>query len=180
MRDYDLSPYASPRAASPELSFPLTCFAGGPGSSHPVSESASGTITPAFSSGEDASPRAVLRGASALLLGEQQAVGPAVEGQAAGPPPLQRKSLLSSSLAATGRGGSASPEQQQQGPSSGGKVAAPPVPEPQAGGGATIRHHRGGSVSYRVSNEWQQPAIRTVKMQGQAPAPSPADAVCNK
>lgn len=185
-RDYDLSPYSSPRAASPEPPFPLAISTAAPGAHMllpcydsgilaPISEGPSGSVTPATFSGDDASPRAVLRDASAALFSQQSGGAYAPHAQREGSvesaggvptpgaaPNLVRKSLLSSSLAASGQR-SASPEQF--------RLARPPrvppvsLPPPadslHLGGG-------GGGLAYRVSNEWQQPQIRTVKMQGAA------------
>lgn len=175
LRDYDLSPYASPRAASPEPLFPLTCFAGSTqlqlqhGHSHPASESVSGSITPAFSGGEeeeDGSPRAVLHSASTALLSQQlTGTSPTLSGGVAAP----RKSLLSSSLAATGR---RALSMQQQSHRSAGSTsdtdAARQLQQPEVVDASTRQAHSNG-MAYRVSSQWQQPAIRTVKMQGYAP-----------
>jgi uncharacterized protein (TIGR01615 family) len=203
-RDLDISPYGSPRAASPEVQLPLTAFAAvarsaapastgapsGTASGFAVSEAGSGSITPAFS-GDDASPRAVLRCASARLLDHQAAhssssydVGAAAV--PSGAPNLVRKSLLTSSLAPSRR--SCSPDAP---PQRGASLGLPPPPQltgsiatavaraaaaprlaaqPQPVATPALVHHAGSAMSYRVASEWQQPAIRTVKMQGQARA----------
>jgi hypothetical protein len=175
LRDYDLSPYGSPRAASPEPLFPLTCFAVSTqlqlqhGHSHPASESVSGSITPAFSGGkeeEDGSPRAVLHSASTALLSQQlTGTSPTLSGGVAAP----RKSLLSSSLAATGR---RALSMQQQSRRSAGSTsdtdAVRQLQQPELVDAST-RHAHSNGMAYRVSSQWQQPAIRTVKMQGYAP-----------
>jgi hypothetical protein len=214
-RDYDLSPFDSPRASSPEPLFPLACttaaaaFAGqqqaqqqqqrgAQSCSSPTcsSAAASGSLTPFSPAGDDggASPRAVLRSASALLLSQQQqqaaaaaaAGGDEQQQQHAGNATAGtglRKSLLSSSLAANShrqsgggeaqqprRSAAASPEQP--------RVAARPA-TPTATATTTTIHRAScgaGGISYRISTEWQQPAIRTVKMQG----PSPTAAACPK
>lgn len=202
-RDLDISPYGSPRAASPEVQLPLTVFAtaarstapastgapSGAASGFAVSEAGSGSITPAFS-GDDASPRAVLRSASARLLDHQAAArsGSYDVGQSAppGPPNLVRKSLLTSSLAPGRR--SCSPDAP---PSRVASLGLPPAPQPSSSIATavaraaaaprlaaqpqpvvtpTLVQHAGSAMSYRVAGEWQQPAIRTVKMQGQARA----------
>lgn len=164
----------------------------GAASGFAVSEAGSGSITPAFS-GDDASPRAVLRCASARLLDHQAAaysgacdVGAAAAAPPSGPPQLVRKSLLTSSLAPSRR--SCSPDAP---PHRAASLGLPPAPQ-LTGSIATavarasaaprlaaqlqpvaspaLVHHAGSAMSYRVSSEWQQPAIRTVKMQGGARA----------
>lgn len=201
-RDLDISPYGSPRAASPEAQLPLAALVAaarpastgapsGTASGFAVSEAGSGSITPAFS-GDDASPRAVLRGASARLLDHQVVVrGSSCEPAApalSGPPNLVRKSLLTSSLAPSRR--SCSPEMAER-PRRAASVGLPPAApltgsiatavaraaaaprlaaQPQPVAPPALVHHAGSAMSYRVAGEWQQPAIRTVKMQGQARA----------
>lgn len=157
-RDVDLSPYASPRAASPELpslllavpGFGLSLGAPPPGAS---TGPYSGSDSPGFSA--DSSPRAVLADASRMLLfaGRGQAPAPAPADASGTCTPTQAalrpKSLLSSSLAA-GLGG-------------GGRPLAPPqsvvpfaVPSPAQGSGSW----------YAVADAWEERPIRTVKMQG--------------
>ena len=203
-RDLDISPYASPRAASPEGPLPLaiavhaappasTGAPSGAASGFAVSEAGSGSITPAGFSGDDASPRAVLRSASAMLLSHQAAAGrggggggaaaPAPAGVQQAQPNLVRKSLLSASLAPSRRGSCSPPGQQRQArrAASLGAPAAQPAPgtptaaarlapQPQLVGAPAVMHHGGSALSYKIASEWQQPAIRTVKMQGQARA----------
>lgn len=215
VRDYDLSPYASPRANSPEPLFPLAAISAASVAAaaavavaqrqapyeaalQPISEGASGSVTPAAFSGDDASPRAVLRGASDVLFSQQAAAVQAVEpgagaadaaasstqqaggsGAAAQAPPALRKSLLSSSLAATGRR-AASPEHQRR-PASGSdepgravrSVSEPLPPLPPTRPAAALHRAAPGGLSYRIASEWQQPAIRTVKMQGSAARQAP-------
>ena len=182
-RDFDLSPYSSPRAASPEPLFPLaviTAAAAAYDGLAPISEAASGSITPGGFSGDDASPRAVLHGASAVLMSHQQlaAARGGEAGQAGGeqaaapvaqPTSGLRKSLLSSSLAASGQR-SASPEAQrpQRAASTPLPLLTPPLPM-----GVALHHGGPSGLNYRVSSEWQQPAIRTVKMQGSAAKEQP-------
>lgn len=210
MRDYDLSPYASPRANSPEPLFPLAAISAASVAAaaavavarqqapyevlQPISEAASGSVTPAAFSGDDASPRAVLRGASDVLFSQQTAAAQAVErgagaldapagsakqeagsgGAAQAPPALVRKSLLSSSLAATGRRASSPEHQRPPGscdePGRAVRAVSEPLPPLPPTSPAAVLHRAGpGGLSYRIASEWQQPAIRTVKMQG-APA----------
>ena len=194
-RDYDLSPYASPRATSPLAPLPLAAVAAqaGGGAGGAISEAPSGSATPGgytSDNSDGASPRAVLRGASALLLthqaaqgrGQQQGAAGAAQAPAAqaaqppaGPSHLVRKSLLTSSLAPSRRGGS--PEACSRGASPGltpgaspAAAAAPAAPMPALHLGApAVVHHAPSGLSYRVSSEWMQPAIRTVKMQGAQP-----------
>lgn len=216
VRDYDLSPYASPRANSPEPLFPLAAISAASVAAaaavavarqqapyetalQPISEAASGSVTPAAFSGDDASPRAVLRGASDRLFSQQTAAGQAVErgagaldapaasglqaggsgGAARAPPALVRKSLLSSSLAATGRRAS-SPEHLRSPAGSGDEpghavraVSEPLPPLPPTSPTAVLHRSGPGGLSYRIATEWQQPAIRTVKMQGSAARQQP-------
>ncbi len=216
VRDYDLSPYASPRANSPEPLFPLAAISAASVAAaaavavarqqapyetalQPISEAASGSVTPAAFSGDDASPRAVLRGASDRLFSQQTAArqavergagavdAPAASGLQAGgsggapqaPPALVRKSLLSSSLAATGRRAS-SPEHLRSPAGSGDEpghavraVSEPLPPLPPTSPTAVLHRSGPGGLSYRIATEWQQPAIRTVKMQGSAARQQP-------
>ncbi|KAL4431017.1 hypothetical protein ABPG75_006273 [Micractinium tetrahymenae] len=213
-RDYDLSPYASPRANSPEPLFPLAAISAASAAAaaavaaaqqqapyeaalQPISEAPSGSVTPAAFSGDDASPRAVLCGASDMLFSQQAAAAQAAEcgagtalgpansaqhqagGSGTAPPALVRKSLLSSSLAATGRR-AASPEQQRRSAGSGdepgraARAVSEPLPPLLPASPAAAMHRGGpGGLSYRIATEWQQPAIRTVKMQGSAARQQP-------
>lgn len=193
-RDYDLSPYASPRAASPLAPLPLAAIATAqPGGVRGTSEVPSGSATPggfASDNSDGASPRAVLRSASALLVTHQSAQGgrgqgaaadgpagaaPAAQAaQAPAPATLVRKSLLTSSLAPSRRG--ASPDGRSRASSPGitpgaspAAAAAAPAPSAVPGlllGEAAVTQRGPSGLPYRVSAEWLQPAIRTVKMQG--------------
>ena len=162
-RDLELSPYASPRASSPETDF-FALALGDPallGGGGDVANT-SGSLTPGcYAVFEDASPRAVLSSASAVLLSAQSAQGGAGQQQQSGNggAALRPKSLLSSSLAAVGSGSSAIAARGSNGGSAAGTRQASP-PQPSVHVSSTT------GLTYVVAPAWQEPPIRTVKMQG--------------
>lgn len=125
--------------------------------------SSSGYQTPRDGGDDDpASPRAVLAGASAVLIGQASPAHPQQQ-----PAIVRAKSLLSDRLAAATipDGGT---KQQGSGGKQQGSSAKDPAAAAPAGPPSLYRVSAGSGLVYRVESDWQEPPIRTVKMQGGA------------